>query len=222
MNESLWDTLFKAIYRPLSDPNQPVPKPTEMDLDKCEQELHCRLPFAYRSFIKMFGPGGFVYQFQEQCSILAPDCLGDPDFDLVQFNQEFRRSLSNSSVSQRSYVDLAMIERLVFFGISIYNNYYAWDPTDISDQATFEMPVYQLLREGQRATIIAPTFVEFVEQCCGKYRIADPNDTASLATHCSYLPAQLTPQGRRLLTIRQNRSTHGQKSQPSPKKRPKK
>lgn len=197
MKDPAWSDLYDGIYAMSSDELNSVPKPTDADIDHSEEVLHLKLPRSYRSFIKLFGPGGFVYQGTEQCSILSPSCVGNSRFDIIIFNERFRKSLRGSPSSKSYYKDPELIHRLVFFGQTVGNDYYGWDPEGASNQAAFEMPVHQLLRLNQETSIVAGNFISFIEHYCVHESLA--KHSTSPKKHCVFFPAQITPSGRKKL-----------------------
>jgi hypothetical protein len=226
MIEPQWTPLFNTIYRVPPDQQTLVPKPADTDLNLFEEEMHIRLPTEFRSFIKLFGPGGFLCEDQQQVAILVPGCVGNSAFDMTRFNRTFKKSLRDSPVQQAFYKDPQQIERLVFFSQTPENDFFAWDPDNITDSKTFEMPVHQLLRLGEAATVVASTFQAFVEICC-LYNLVSLSTSGrghqgSNPAGCSYMPAQLTPQGKKALAKEQPGSTFKSKKRSTAKNRPKK
>lgn len=226
MIEPAWTPLFNAIYRVPPEQQALVPKPTDGDLNLFEEEMRIRLPAGFRSFIKLFGPGGFLCKDQQQIAILVPGCVGNSAFDMTRFNRIFKKSLRDSPAQQAFYKDPQQIERLVFFSQTPENDFFAWDPDNVTDSKTFEMPVHQLLRLGEATTVIASTFQDFVETWCLYNLVSLPKGGRSNQVPnpagCSYLPAQLTPQGKKALAKDRPSSASKSKKRPTPKKRPKK
>jgi hypothetical protein len=198
-NKKEWNVLVGKIY-PL--PNKDlVPKPTINDFDLFESQFLVRAPASYRSFLRRFGPGRLVDKYL----IFAPNCIGNRILDLTDFNKTFRKSFDNNLDVRSYYKDPHLVRRLVYFCRTLDNDYFGWDPKDVSDPKNSEMPVHFMKRLDKESKIVASTFREFIEQFCLKpLNITSSRD--AIGDEKSYLfhPAQLTPQGRKKLSKNQN------------------
>ena len=97
-------------------------------------------------------------------------CSAAPNFDPTGLT-EFLRTMSG--FDERSDEDLAeefddpqRARRLVLFCTTATNDFFGWDPEDVTDPAGREYGIYLLGRYDTRVTRLATTFREFVLNYC--------------------------------------------------------
>jgi hypothetical protein len=154
-------------------PGDPLPKPTDKELDDFEKKSGVRLSPNYRSYIKTFGSG----YLGGTCNILAP--FGDlkeysqevrqylTQVDLELFNRHLREALGfGPERSQKVYKDWQRVSRMVYFANGIGGEVWGWDPEDVKEEDPVEYGVYFVSREEGDSHLVANSFTSFVEEVC--------------------------------------------------------
>ena len=142
--------------------------PSTEDLDRFESSTGFLLPLDYRDFVLSFGLGSFepgtwyfaVPGFHDEA----------PNYDPTGLTEFLR---TGSGFDERSDEDLAKefddpqrARRLLLFCTTATNDFFGWDPEDVTDADTREYGIYMLGRYDTRVTRLATTFREFVLNYC--------------------------------------------------------
>src|SRR5262249_45039026 len=151
--QELYDSLEITKYQPPAVPSKwgratVVPRPPDAWLDDYEARTGFRLPFAYRDFMKVFGPGELA-----DYRMPAPGYrLGGRGQDVQVFNQfvdleSFNAGpLHNPELVNKYVNDPERALRLVHFAVNLLNqDSYAWDPRETVDEQVHEYRIYVVI-----------------------------------------------------------------------------
>jgi hypothetical protein len=160
---------WNAIAGQVEIINGPPKFPDAGDLDLYESRSGFLLPLDYREFILTFGIGwmatGTSYWFA------VPGFRGEPPTcDPTALTAWFRRTIGFDSLSDESlaehFDDPRRARRMLLFTKTDENDFYGWDPEDVTDPAGRECGIYLLGRYDTRVRRVATTFREFILSVC--------------------------------------------------------
>jgi hypothetical protein len=183
---AFYDTLAIVVGH-----GQPVPKPTESQLDQFEAVTGLRLPNSYRQFIKVFGPGEFPCILR----IAAP---GYPNLnwraDLLSANRSYGYTPEQIVESGLSSDQQDRLRRLFYFGLERGRQPLGWDPQDIRDSGASEYGIYRVDFIHDRVELAATSFRHLIEDICEEIFAADPNyDEDEMGPQRAFQPATWVP-----------------------------
>jgi len=134
--------------------------PSTEDLDRFESSTGFPLPLDYRDFVLSFGLGKFepgTWHFA------IPGFHGKaPNCDPTRLTEAFGAGRD----FDEEYDDPQRARRLLLFCKTGSNDYFGWDPEDVTDPDAHDYGIYLLGRYDTRVTRLATTFREFVLNCC--------------------------------------------------------
>jgi hypothetical protein len=160
---SSWDAIEPAVAVVLVGTRSRALPDTE-ELDRFESSTGFLLPLDYRDYALTFGLGRFGptgYQ------VAVPGFLREDEYDLrtptamTEFVREGFESRSDEDLAEE-YDDPGRARRLVVFCGTDSNDYWGWDPEDVTDPAAREYGIYQLGRYDTRVLRVARTFRDFL------------------------------------------------------------
>ena len=136
------------------------PKPSEDHLNQLEGILTIPLPYSYRAFVKVFGPG----RLAQSVDLFAPGYKGAHVIDFLGNNR-----WQEDEAGRRRNPE--QIRRLVSFANLNYQDF-VWDTQEVTHSDSFEYRIYYLPRELECSLIeISDSFSQFIEDFCltGEY-----------------------------------------------------
>jgi hypothetical protein len=158
-----WDTIKANIEIVLVDtPSCLLPTPD--DLDRFETSAGFLLPLDYRDFVMTFGLGSFgpdgyevgVPGYEHAGRLSSPSAMTE----FVRSSGGFDRRSDDDLAEE--FDDPRRARRLVIFCGTSSNDFWGWDPEDVTDRAACEYGIYQLGRYDTRVLRLATTFRDFV------------------------------------------------------------
>jgi hypothetical protein len=158
-----WETIKAKIEIVLINTSSCV-IPAPEDLDRFEASAGFLLPLDYRDFALTlgrgsFGPDGYeigIPGFEDEGRLSSPAAMTA----FVRTSGSFD-TRSDENLAQE-YDDPQRARRLVIFCGTTSNDFWGWDPEDVTDPAAREYSIYQLGRYDTRVLRLATTFREFV------------------------------------------------------------
>ncbi len=164
MDEQAWISHWVDVYENVFFVGPPAmknrPTPENNHLDRLEKALSIPLPFSFKAFVKVFGPGTVA-----QCiDVYSPGYKGLSTIDFLGNN-----SWQKDEAKRRE--NASQIEGLLSFANLNYQDF-VWDTCCITNPEEFEYKIFYLPKKPSEALIkICDSFPEFIEEWCftGKY-----------------------------------------------------
>jgi hypothetical protein len=182
------DALLGQV-RVARDPGQVYTPPTSSsELDELERVVGAPLPQGYREFMTRFGPGGF--RRVAFLSPVRPVGIGGIRQTVAWKTSELRKHFR---LYPHLYPNRGWLSRLVYFGLTEWNDDYVWDSGDISRVEPLECRIFRLprLRDDEPVTEGA-SFADFFERVVVAHHPAASDQGEHPQTEgVSYSPASL-------------------------------
>jgi hypothetical protein len=178
----------------LEGTGEPVPKPTDAQLNGFESESGFRLPKSYRAYITVFGAGEFPCILR----IAAPgNAETNPNTDLSTTSRRYGYTNAEIEGSGLPADQRDRLRRLFYFGLERGRQWLGWDPGDVRDAVASEYAIYRVDSLEDGAELVATSFRQLIEETCEVIFAPDPDyEEASMGPQRAYQPAMRLPKNQ--------------------------